>query len=52
MFEKLFEVFSRREKARSIVEVKPLTEEFRNRVLLLLRDKLQYDFTCISSDLI
>lgn len=51
MFEKLFEVFSRREKASSIVEVKPLTKEFRNRVLLLLRDKLQYDFTPFLNEL-
>lgn len=45
MFEKLFDVFSRRDKSSKKAKVKPLTEEFRNRVLLLLRDKLQYDFT-------
>ncbi len=44
MFEKLFDVFSKREKNLTNAEVKPLTEEFRNRVLMLLRDNLQYDF--------
>ena len=44
MFEKLFDVFSRREKNLTNAEIKPLTEEFRNRVLMLLRDTLQYDF--------
>lgn len=44
MFEKLFDVFSRREKNLASGEIKPLTPEFRNRVLMLLRDTLQYDF--------
>lgn len=45
MFEKLFDVFSRRDKDSTTVKVKPLTKEFRNRVLMLLRDELKYDFT-------
>lgn len=44
MFEKLFDVFSRREKDLANGGIKPLTPEFRNRVLMLLRDTLQYDF--------
>lgn len=44
MFEKLFDVFSRREQLHSNAEIKPLTEEFRNRVLMLLRDTLRYEF--------
>lgn len=44
MFEKLFDVFSRREKDLANGGVKPLTPEFRNRVLMLLRDTLRYDF--------
>jgi hypothetical protein len=44
VFEKLFDVFSRREKNLANDEIKPLTKEFRNRVLMLLRDTLQYDF--------
>ncbi len=45
MFEKLFDVFSRRDKDSTTVKVKTLTKEFRNRVLMLLRDELKYDFT-------
>lgn len=44
MFEKLFDVFSRREKNLTNAKIKPLTEGFRNRVLMLLRDALQYNF--------
>ncbi|WP_162899894.1 abortive infection family protein [Halomonas sp. JS92-SW72] len=44
MFEKLFDVFSRREPPPANTDIKPLTEEFRNRVLMLLRDTLQYGF--------
>lgn len=44
MFEKLFDVFSRREQNLPNVVIKPLTMEFRNRVLMLLRDTLQYEF--------
>ncbi|CQD76514.1 Uncharacterised protein [Yersinia intermedia] len=51
MFEKLFDVFSRREKNLTNVEIKPLTEEFRNRLLMLLRDTLQHDFRSFLGDL-
>lgn len=44
MFEKLFDVFSRREQPPKNTDIKPLTEEFRNRVLMLLRETLQYGF--------
>jgi len=44
VFEKLFDVFSRRERDLANGGIKPLTPEFRNRVLMLLRDTLQYDF--------
>lgn len=43
MFEKLFDVFSRREQRLTSAKIKPLTKEFRNRVLMLLRDTLQYE---------
>lgn len=45
MFGKLFDVFSRRERDLTNVEIEPLTEEFRSRVLMLLRDTLQQDFS-------
>ena len=41
MFEKLFDVFSRREHRTTGINAKPLTEEFRNRVFMLLRDNLK-----------
>lgn len=44
MFEKLFDVFSRREQNLPNVAIKPLTREFRNRVLMLLRDTLRNQF--------
>lgn len=44
MFEKLFDVFSRRDKELNSILVKPLTREFRNRVLMLLRDCPQLSF--------
>lgn len=45
MFEKLFDVFSRREQSLTSAKIKPLTKEFRNRVLMLLRDTLKYQFS-------
>lgn len=44
MFEKLFDVFSRRVQSAVGVKTKPITNEFRNRVLMLLRDEVQHDF--------
>lgn len=44
MFEKLFDVFSRRERIHKHAEIKPITKELRNRVLMLLRDNQQYNF--------
>lgn len=44
MFEKLFDVFSRREKKIITIDVTPLTDEFRNRLLMLLRDTLKHEF--------
>lgn len=44
MFENLFNVFSRREKYLKNDKVKPLTNELRSRVLMLLRDTLQHEF--------
>ncbi|MBH85144.1 MAG: hypothetical protein CL604_06315 [Alteromonadaceae bacterium] len=44
MFEKLFDVFSRREQNLPNVAIKPLTREFRNRVLMPLRDTLHNQF--------
>lgn len=44
MFERLFNVFSIREKNTTNLEKKPLTNEFRNRVLMLLRDSPQIHF--------
>lgn len=40
MFEKLFDVFSRREKTNVKTNTMPLTETFRNRVIMLLHDTL------------
>lgn len=51
MFEKLFDVFSRRDKGSTTAKVKPLTQEFRNRVLMLLRNKLNYEFTTFLREL-
>ena len=51
MFEKLFDVFSRREQRLTSAKIKPLTKEFRNRVLMLLRDTLQYEFRAFLSGL-
>lgn len=47
MFEKLFDVFSRREKKAAKSKSKPLTSEFRNRVLMLMRDELQENFHAV-----
>lgn len=44
MFSGLFEVFSRREKAPTRQQRKPLSGEFRNRVVMLLRDHLRAGF--------
>lgn len=44
MLRDLFEVFSRREKTLSYPQRKPLSREFRNRVVMLLRDHLQGGF--------
>lgn len=44
MFEKIFDVFSRREQRALGTNAKPLTDEFRNRVFMLLRDNLQHGF--------
>lgn len=51
MFEKLFDVFSRRDKGNTTVKIKPLTKEFRNRVLMLLRDKLEYNYSPFLTEL-
>lgn len=45
MFRELFKVFSRREAASTGQEFKPLSKEFRNRVIMLLRDELQGSFS-------
>lgn len=44
MIPDLFEVFSRRERTSSRQHRKPLSREFRNRVVMLLRDHLQSGF--------
>lgn len=44
MFNRLFNVFSRREKFVAASEQKPLSQEFRNRIIMLLGDTLQYTF--------
>lgn len=51
MFENLFDVFSRREQYLTRAKIKPLTKEFRNRVLMLLRDTLQYQFRAFLREL-
>ncbi len=50
MFERLFDVFSRREQP-TADKPKPLTNEFRNRVLMLMRDELGGDFGVFLNDL-
>lgn len=44
MFDKLFKVFSRREQSAEGAETKPLTPEFRNRVIMALQDEFQSSF--------
>lgn len=51
MFEKIFDVFSRREQSFTNPDVKPLTGEFRNRVLMLLRDNFRQEFRTLLRDL-
>lgn len=51
MFERLFNVFSNREKNVTNVEKKPLTDEFRNRVLMLLRDSQNINFNSFLTEL-
>lgn len=49
MFDKIFNVFSRRKEQISLSGGMPLTPEFRNRVIMLLRDELQGSFIgCLS----
>ncbi len=51
MFENLFDVFSRRHLRITGAKAKPLTKEFRNRVLMLLRDTFKYQFSEFLIDL-
>lgn len=44
MFDKLFDVFSRRKQTTEDLRFKPLSREFRNRVIMLLQDEIQYSF--------
>lgn len=44
MFKNIFNVFSRREQLPAGLEHKPLPLAFRNRVIMLLQDELQYSF--------
>lgn len=50
VFERLFDVFSRRDQSDS-GNSKPLTNEFRNRVLMLMRDELGGGFGAFLNDL-
>lgn len=51
MFTEIFKVFSRRESPLNNQLPKPLTKEFRNRVVMLLREQMNYSFEDFLSDL-
>lgn len=51
MFSELFKVFSRREVASAERQSKPLSKEFRNRVVMLLQDQMQGSFTYFLEEL-